>query len=80
VNESPTALDTDELLTVVRRSWDPSVEALEHLAVGFGAHHWRARVDGEPRYFVTLDDLGERHTLQTLQAAYAGARREGWSW
>lgn len=73
VNEPPTDLDADELLTVVQRSWDSSVEALDYLAVGFGAHHWRARVAGESRYFVTLDDLGVRHTLQTLHSAYAGA-------
>lgn len=73
MNEPPTDLDIDELLSIVQRSWDPSVEVLEHLAVGFGAHHWQGRVDGEPRYFVTVDDLGARHSLQTLQAAYAGA-------
>lgn len=73
MNEPPTDLDADELLRLVQRSWDPSVEALDHLAVGFGAHHWQARVDGEAHYFVTVDDLGERHSLQTLQAAYAGA-------
>ena len=73
MNEPPSDLDTDELLAVVQRSWDESVEALEYLAVGFGAHHFRALVAGEARYFLTLDDLGERHTLQTLQEAYAGA-------
>lgn len=73
MNEAPTDVDTGELLTVVQQSWDPSVEALDYLAVGFGAQHWRARIDGEPGYFVTFDGLGERHTLQTLHAAYAGA-------
>lgn len=73
MNEPPTDLDTDELLAVVQRSWDASVETLTYLAVGFGAHHWQALVGGVARYFVTLDGLGERHTLQTLQAAYAGA-------
>lgn len=73
VNEPPTGLNTDELLAIVQRSWDRSVDTLTYLAVGFGAHHWQAQVGGEARYFVTLDDVGERHTLQTLQAAYAGA-------
>lgn len=73
MNEPPTDLDTEELLGLVRHWWDPSVETLDYLAVGFGAHHWQARVGGEPHYFVTVDDLGERHSLQTLQAAYAGA-------
>lgn len=66
-------LDVAELIAVVRRSWDPSVDALEYLPLGFGAHHWQARVGGAARYFVTLDQLGERHTLQTLHSAYAGA-------
>ena len=73
MHEPPTDLDADELLAAVQRSWDSCVEALDYLAVCFGAHHWRARVGGESRYFVTLDDLGARHTLQTLHAAYAGA-------
>lgn len=73
MNEPPIDLDTDELLAVVQRSWDASVETLAYLAVGFGAHHWQAQVGGRARYFVTLDDLSVRHTLQTLGAAYAGA-------
>jgi spectinomycin phosphotransferase len=73
VNEAPVDLDPDELLGLVRRSWDPAVEELSYLAVGFGAHHWQARVAGAPRYFVTVDDLGLRHTAETLRAAYAGA-------
>lgn len=72
MNEPPD-LDADELLALVQQSWDPSVDALKYLPVGFGAHHWQAQAGGNNRYFVTLDDLGERHTLQTLQAAYAGA-------
>lgn len=73
MHEPPTDVEIDELLTVVQRSWDPAVEVLDHLAVGFGAHHWQACVDGEARYFVTLDGLTGRRTLQTLRAAYAGA-------
>lgn len=73
MNEAPDDLDADELLGLVRRVWDPAVEDLSYLPVGFGSHHWRATVAGEPRYFVTVDDLGKRHSLETLRAAYAGA-------
>jgi spectinomycin phosphotransferase len=73
VNEPPSDVDFDEVLGMVQHVWDPAVEALEYLRVGFGAHHWRATIADEPRYFVTLEDLGERHTLQSLEAAYAGA-------
>ncbi len=55
----------------------PSAEVVEHLPVGFGAHHWRALRQGEPRLFVTLDSLGSRHDARSLHAAYAGAVRLG---
>lgn len=73
MNEPPDDVDLDELLRLARRSWDPAAEALEYLAVGFGAHHWRVLIGGEPRYFLTLDDLGVRHSVETLRAAYHGA-------
>jgi spectinomycin phosphotransferase len=46
---------------------------VEHLAVGFGAHHWRVDVDGEPILFATYDRFGTRHSLDSLTAAYEGA-------
>jgi spectinomycin phosphotransferase len=73
MNEPPAELDTDELLRAVQRWWDPAVDAMNHLPVGFGAHHWQAEVAGHARHFVTLDNLGVHHTLQTLRSAYAGA-------
>ncbi len=47
--------------------------AVTYLAVGFGAHHWRAEVQGEPRLFVSLDMPLPRHTPASLEAAYASA-------
>lgn len=73
MNERPAGLSDDELLVLVQRSWDPTVDAVDHLAVGFGAHHWRASTEGDPSYFVTFDRLGDRHTLESLRDAYAGA-------
>jgi spectinomycin phosphotransferase len=75
VRESPEDVTDDEILSAVRDAWLPSADAVEHLPVGFGAHHWRARCDGEPRLFVTLDSLGDRHDARSLHAAYAGAVR-----
>ena len=49
------------------------VDRVEHLPVGFGAHHWRASTSGSPRFFATLDRLAERHTVDSLERAYAGA-------
>ena len=51
----------------------PTVDRVEHLAVGFGAHHWRAEQAGVPIWFVTYDRFGDRHTATSLAAAYAGA-------
>ena len=50
-----------------------TVDRVEHLAVGFGAHHWRAEQAGVPIWFVTYDRFGDRHTATSLAAAYAGA-------
>ncbi len=46
---------------------------MEHLPVGFGAHHWAASAAGERRLFVTLDALAPRRTRAELEGAYAGA-------
>jgi spectinomycin phosphotransferase len=73
VREPPPGLVDGEVLTIVRRHWPVDVDEVEHLPVGFGAHHWRASVRGEPRLFVTLDALGARHSAASLEAAYAAA-------
>jgi spectinomycin phosphotransferase len=73
VREPPRGLVDGEVLMIVRRHWSVEVDAVEHLPVGFGAHHWRASLRGEPRLFVTLDALGARHSAASLEAAYAAA-------
>jgi spectinomycin phosphotransferase len=63
-----------DVLRIVRRHWPvEDVDEVEHLPVGFGPHHWRALVRGQPRLFVTLDALGVHHTAASLEAAYAAA-------
>ena len=73
VNEPPANVDLADLLRLVQQCWDESVDSLEHLPVGFGAHHWHARAADGASYFVTLDHLDRRHTLGTVHHAYAGA-------
>jgi spectinomycin phosphotransferase len=73
VRERPPHVDDAHLLAEVRRTWDTDVDAVEHLPLGFGAHHWAAYVDGSPRLFVTLDRLEPKRTAASLEAAYAGA-------
>lgn len=62
-----------DVLAVVRDRWLPGCDAVEHLPVGLGAWHWLASYAGEPRLFVTLDQLGVHHTAATLEATYAAA-------
>jgi spectinomycin phosphotransferase len=73
VRERPSGVDDAVVLEAVRAAWDRQVDAVEHLPVGFGAHHWAASVGGRRRLFVTLDGLGSRHSPESLEGAYAGA-------
>jgi spectinomycin phosphotransferase len=73
MREPPTFIRDAEVLHVVVDGWQNDVDTVEHLPVGFGAHHWVARQAGVARLFVTLDGLGRRHTADSLEAAYAGA-------
>ncbi|HEY5979097.1 MAG TPA: hypothetical protein VIT41_05615 [Microlunatus sp.] len=73
--EPPTELTDAEVLAAVRAAWDGAATSVEHLRVGFGAHHWRVDVDGLPRLFLTYDRFGTRHSAETLESAYAGAIR-----
>jgi spectinomycin phosphotransferase len=73
VREPPAEVDEADLLAEVRRAWDADVVRLEHLPVGFGAHHWAAYDEQQPRLFVTFDRLEPKRTADRLEAAYAGA-------
>jgi spectinomycin phosphotransferase len=73
VREPPPDLGDHAVLTALREHWEPSLVRVEHLPVGFGAHHWAAYDEHEPRFFVTYDRLEPRHSAQSLEAAYAGA-------
>ena len=71
--EPPAHVTDAEVLEAVRRHWAGTVDGVEHLAVGWGGHHWRAEVAGEPVLFVTLDIPLDRHTPESLEGAYAAA-------
>jgi len=73
VLEPPAGVGDREVLGAVRAGWDPAVDEVRHLPVGFGAHHWVASTAGQPGLFVTLDGLGGRRDAGSLEAAYAGA-------
>jgi spectinomycin phosphotransferase len=42
---------------VIATQWALSLDGLAYLPEGGGAYHWVAHRDGEPQWFVTLDDL-----------------------
>ena len=72
MREPPAGLDDAAVLACVREHWQPDATDVEHLPVGFGAHHWRVSVGYRPTHFATYDTYG-RHTPASLEAAYAGA-------
>jgi len=73
VREEPDHVSAAEVLAAVRARWEPEADGIEHLPIGFGAHHWAASVGGDRRLFVTLDGLAPRHTAASLEGAYAAA-------
>ena len=73
MREPPNGVRDAEVLAVVRRDWDDAVARVEHLPVGFGAHHWAAYDGDGPRLFVTFDGLEPKRSAARLEAAYAGA-------
>lgn len=71
--EPPPDVTDADVLALVRTHWEPRADAVEHLPVGWGAHHWRVDVGGTPALFLTLDPDLPRHTRESLEAAYASA-------
>jgi spectinomycin phosphotransferase len=62
-----------DVLARIRTHWSDEIDAVEHLPVGFGAHHWVASARGRPTYFVTLDSYAGKHDAASLETAYAVA-------
>ena len=73
MREPPDGVSRADVLDAVRRGWDDDVNRVEHLPVGFGAHHWAAYVDGTRRLFVTYDEP-KQDSMTHLESAYAAAR------
>ena len=71
--EPPPDVTDADVLALVREHWTPEADAVEHLRVGWGAHHWRVDTAGSPALFATLDPDLPRHTRESLEAAYASA-------
>jgi spectinomycin phosphotransferase len=65
------------VLAAVREHWDSGLSRIEHLPVGFGAHHWEVDDATAPRLFATLDAVEPRHTPSSLEATYAATAALG---
>ncbi|WP_150308413.1 phosphotransferase family protein [Planctomonas psychrotolerans] len=74
MREAPPDLTLDDVADAVSRFWGRGVDTVEHLPLGFGAHHWDV-VCGNRRFFATLDAIGSRHTERSLESAYSTAAR-----
>lgn len=61
------------MLDRVRSHWDIEADAVRHLPVGFGAHHWCASRDQRPVAFVTWDSSWAHHSRASLEDTYAAA-------
>lgn len=73
MRERPLHVEDDDVRRLLWAHWLPQVERVTHVPVGFGAWHWQAWVGDRPVLFVTLDQLGDRHTDKSLEGAYAAA-------
>lgn len=74
MREAPPHITDDDVLTVVRAHWAEQATLVRHLPVGFGAHHWKVKVQGGESFFVTWDTFTTHHTPESLERAYAAAR------
>jgi spectinomycin phosphotransferase len=55
----PADLDTQEIVRALQTHWQLDVRQLEYLALGFGAHHWRAASASGAALFLALHELGQ---------------------
>jgi spectinomycin phosphotransferase len=69
----PERIADADVRDAVRTHWLGGAVQAVYRAVGFGAHHWEVTDSAGRRLFVTLDALGDRHSAESLEGAYAGA-------
>jgi spectinomycin phosphotransferase len=75
VRARPDGVEERDLAVVLAEGWRIDAAALRYAAVGGGSYHWAVR-DGEGRrWFVTIDDLGDKAWLgDGRPAVMAGLR------
>jgi spectinomycin phosphotransferase len=71
----PTDLDAAAVAAGVARGWQLRVSDLRYIALGGGSHHWSASGPGGTRYFLTVDDLGDKPWMgDDEESAFCGLR------
>jgi spectinomycin phosphotransferase len=76
VKDLPAGFDDGELALALEQGWGIVADSLEYAAVGFGSFHWIATIEGQQRFFVTVDDLEQKAWLgDTREAVFAGLQR-----
>lgn len=73
MRERPLDVPDATVLAAVRAGWAVEADAVEHLPLGFGAHHWAVSAGGVRTHFATLDAIGARHSRESLEDAYRTA-------
>jgi spectinomycin phosphotransferase len=75
MRQPPTDVSDAHVLETLRTHWHVDVDAVEHVPLGFGAHHWRASCAGRPVLFATLDRPRAGRPAERYEQAYALAAR-----
>jgi spectinomycin phosphotransferase len=78
---APAIFDDGDLLRTTSVRWDLEVDEFRYVPKGAGSYHWIAENAGDPKYFITVDDLdtkpwidgGRDLTFAGLGAAYEAA-------
>lgn len=69
----PDDLSDEQVASALTSGWGIVPDEIEHAAVGFGSHHWRATADGRKR-FLSVDDLEVRRRSANETRREAGER------
>lgn len=78
---APAIFDDGDLLVATSVRWDLEVDEFRYVPKGAGSYHWIADSAGDPKYFITVDDLDTKPwisrrrdlTFEGLGAAYEAA-------
>jgi spectinomycin phosphotransferase len=75
VRTPPADLDAATVAGGVASGWGVRLGELQYVVLGGGSHHWSASTPHGARYFLTVDDLGDKPWMGAdAEAAFCGLR------